>query len=374
MLKNLSNFTIMSSQITYKSNNLNLERYPKTNNKSLIAVNAVDEFLLKYCEENTFVNCLIYNDRFGALVCPLFNEKPRVVWTYASQMKAIQFNCKLNGLNESELEFVSPLDSLNKIEAALIKVPKSLELFQFFLQQIHKSSNEDTEVVCGFMTKYFTPKMLEIASQYFDSLKQSKAHKKARLLFLKKPKKEVKYISELNSIAYSAGELHQYLGVFSADKVDVGTQFLLEDLELNSNELTILDVASGNGVIAKKVQVLNPESKVTLVDDFWLAVESSKLNLEKSKSNFICDDNLNQIEDESFDLVLSNPPFHFEFEVNIEVSLSLFKDIHRCLKPEGRFVLVANNHLNYTTHLLKIFKKVIRLKQNRKFEVLECIK
>ena len=44
----------------------------------------------------------------------------------------------------------------------------------------------------------------------------------------------------------------------------------------------------------------------------------------------------------------------FEFENNIEVSIELFKEVYRCLKMGGRFVLVANKHLNYKTHLQKV--------------------
>ena len=50
------------------------------------------------------------------------------------------------------------------------------------------------------MTRHFTKNMLEIASSYFDTIEQSKAKKKARLLILK-DKKEVQpgtLINELN--------------------------------------------------------------------------------------------------------------------------------------------------------------------------------
>ena len=79
-------------------------------------------------------------------------------------------------------------------------------------------------------------------------------------------------------------------------------------------------------------------------------------------------------EQDYFDVVISNPPFHFEHENNIEVSLSLFQQVFNKLKPNGRFQLVANSHLNYRTHLLKIFPEVISTAENEKFVVYECIK
>ncbi|WP_417238930.1 methyltransferase, partial [Bizionia sp.] len=80
------------------------------------------------------------------------------------------------------------------------------------------------------------------------------------------------------------------------------------------------------------------------------------------------------IKENSFDLVVSNPPFHFEHENNIEVALKLFTGVENCLKNGERFLLVANSHLNYSTHLTKLFTSVSVLKQNKKFQIIECIK
>jgi 16S rRNA G1207 methylase RsmC len=258
------------------------------------------------------------------------------------------------------------------VDFALVKVPKSLALFQLYLQEIHEASEENVEVVCAFMTKYFNQSLLKIASKYFEDASQSLAWKKARLLILKRPKKDVIYTDLKNFIPWKDQTLQQYYGVFSSGKVDVGTQFLLKDLSIGEAENEILDLASGNGIIAYEVLRLHPKASLTLVDDSMLAIESSKLNITNAR--FVCAENLSQLPKNHFDLVVSNPPFHFEHENNIEVSLNLFKEVHACLKPNGRFVLVANKHLNYTTHLQKIFRCISLIKSNDKFEVLECIR
>ena len=71
----------------------------------------------------------------------------------------------------------------------LIKIPKSLDLFRFQLDQLHESLKEDTLVICAFMTKYFSAQILKIAEDYFELCEQSIAWKKSRLLFLKKKRK-----------------------------------------------------------------------------------------------------------------------------------------------------------------------------------------
>lgn len=361
----------------YNSNliqgDLNFERYPYTSNRSLQVVNNADILAIKNTDLKSTKSIHLYNDRFGVWNCILHNKSPKTILNYASQKKAISQNLKRNNLTLNESSFYSPLDILDNVEVAFVKVPKSVELFEMYLQQIHKSSDENTVVVCSFMTKYFNSSLLKVASKYFEELTQSKAWKKARLLTLKTPKANFEYSSLKNLISWNDAQLTQFYGVFSSNKIDYGTQFLLEDLQVNSNELEVLDLASGNGVIAYEVLRLNLNAHITLLDDSFLAIESSRLNL-RSNVTFICDDNLSNLNSANFDLVISNPPFHFEYENNIEVSIGLFKEVERCLKKDARFVLVANKHLNYKTHLQKIFEQVSLLKSNNRYEVLECVK
>lgn len=356
---------------TFRNNEFSLGRYPKTNNKSLQPISNAELLVLKHIEQKPSTAYHLFHDRFGVWNCALNDEDVTTVWNYASQKKAILQNLERNDLTMDISKFKTPLDKLDPVAFALMKVPKSLELFELYVQQIHRSSSRQTEVVCGFMTKYFSKSLISIASHYFEEVSQSLAWKKARLLILKKPKSNVEDKSILNSIPWKDQDLKQYFGVFSSGKIDIGTQFLLEDLSIEQDEIEILDLASGNGVIANEALRLNPKANVTLVDDSILAAESSKLNC--NNAHFVCDDDLSQLPENHFDLVLSNPPFHFEHENNIEVSLNLFKQVRASLKPYGRFVLVANKHLNYATQLRKLFSRVSVSKSNDKFEILECL-
>ncbi len=360
----------MKTQLEINSKTYKLERYPKTTDSSLRAWSNAELLALDYIRTKKITKAHLFNDRFGIWNCVLHEKKTITIWTYASQKKAITHNLQLNNF-ENNINFKTPLDNLQNVELALIKIPKSLELFELFLGQIHKASSEKTEIVCCFMTKYFSVSFLKIATTYFEEVEQSKAWKKARLLMLKKPKKQ-SLRTYINTIEWKNQQLKQYYGVFSSDKIDIGTQFLLRNFQSKPNELNVLDVASGNGIIAYEIARQNPQVKLTLIDDFNLAVESSKINIENQKAQFICNDNLSSLDINSFDLVVSNPPFHFEHENNIEVSLTLFKKVQKCLRKNGRFVLVANKHLNYKTHLRSFFQTVKELAQNKKFVVYEC--
>lgn len=360
----------MKFPLEFNNRKYNLQRYPKTNDKSLKAWSNAELLALEHSLKCDAKNIFLFNDRFGVWNCVLEDKNTTTIWTYASQQKAIQQNLKRNNLS-TNINFKTPLNNLISVELALIKIPKSLELFELFLQQIHNASLKNTEVICCFMTKYFSVSYLKIASQYFEDIEQSKAWKKARLLILKKPKSNVLNKKIINTIQWKKHLLQQYYGVFSSDKIDIGTQFFLTHLKVKKNELTILDVASGNGIIAFEAAQQNPNAELTLIDDFNLAIESSKINLQNYKADFICAENLDNLPKSGFDLVLSNPPFHFEHENNIEIALSLFNGVKECLKPKGRFLLVANKHLNYKTHLNKIFwvKEIVT---NKKFVIYQC--
>lgn len=364
----------MSHSFRFQNQEFFLDRYPKSSNRSLLPFSNAELWVLRHLEERKNIKKVhLFNDRFGTWNCALNYTNVISIWNYASQKKAVVQNLEKNELSLDEISFQTPMERLDSVDLALVKIPKSVELFELYLQQIHQASSESTEVLCGFMTKYFNPSLLKIASDYFEEVTQSLAWKKARVLILKKPKSVIPSKDMINDISWKGNSLQQHYGVFSSGKVDFGTQFLLEDLVINEEENQILDLASGNGVIAYEALQLNPKTELTLLDDSILAIESSKLNLP-STAHFFCEDDLSGLPKNHFDLVLTNPPFHFEHENNIEVSLNLFKEVHDCLKSSGRFLLVANKHLNYTTHLKKIFSQVSQLKSNDKFEVLECLK
>ena len=365
--------------MTYNYDNKSFEivRYPLSDNKSLKAWNAADEYILKYIDENSFniTNAIVYNDRFGFISSFLSELSLKIIIDSKSQEKAISSNFSLNKLDLSKSELHTPLSKLNlPVQSSIIKIPKSMDLFRLYLQQLSVALDKKSIVICGFMTKYFTPQMLEIANEYFEKVEQSLAWKKSRLLILSKPK-QFKESSIINEIKLNDNvSIKQYYGVFSGKNIDYATQFLIEHINIRESDKRVLDLASGNGVLAFAVNEKKADCDIHLLDDSFLAVESSKLNLNGENIHYHYSDNLKEFEDNYFDFIVSNPPFHFEHETNIEIATTLFNEAKRCLNTNGHFQLVANKHLNYKTHLDKIFKSVQITAQSKKYIVYECFK
>lgn len=359
----------------YDEKELKILRYPKSENKSLVAWNSADEYVLNYTKENsvTLEKVVLFNDRFGFLSSFLCDYNPKVLIESKSQEKAIIANYELNSLNCKNIQFINPLDNIYlQTNLCIIKIPKSMELFRFYLDKLASKMNDKSTVICGFMTKYFTPQILEIANEYYESVEQTIALKKSRLLILKNPKETTK-ASIINEIKLNDTiSLKQYSGVFSSKNIDYATQFLIENINLRESDAKIMDLASGNGVLACVIKEKNEDCEIHLVDDSLLAIESSKLNISGENIHFHYNDNLKEFDENYFDYIVSNPPFHFEHETNIEIAISLFEEAVRCLKTDGHLQLVANKHLNYKTHLSKIFENVEITAENEKFVIYDC--
>lgn len=360
--------------IKYKGRSYTINRFPTSSNKSLRPWNSADEFTLQYIDENSIntKNIYLYNDRFGFFANVLHSLNPISVVDYKSQERAIIRNQKLNNLEYDFNKFLTPLQpAKNKIDLAIVRIPKSTDLFELHLQNIATNLSDNGIVICPFMTKYFNKSMVEVAEKYFSSIEQSLAVKKGRLIILKSPKKDIKIINR-NEINFNNYNFKQYYGVFSSNHIDYATQFLLENFEFNKKAEMALDLASGNGIIAHHLRY-NCNAEIHLVDDMNLAIESSKLNIADNNTYFHWNYTLEEFESGFFDLIVTNPPFHFEHENNIEVSLELFKQAKRCLKKDGEFWVVANQHLNYKVHLAKLFSEVTIINDNEKFIIYKCV-
>lgn len=167
-------------------------------------------------------------------------------------------------------------------------------------------------------------------------------------------------------------ELLSLPGVFSYDRLDAGTAFLLQQLALQPG-LRVLDAGCGYGPIGVAAARLGA-AQVLMLDANLLAVAAARANLARlglQAATAAPSDALEAATGQRFDLVLSNPPFHSGKAVDTTVADACIAQARDLLVPEGRIVLVASSFLPFERHMAAHFARVRVIAANRSFRVIE---
>jgi len=140
-------------------------------------------------------------------------------------------------------------------------------------------------------------------------------------------------------------------GVFSHGRLDEGTRVLLESLDSLefASPPRVLDMGCGCGVIGAFVHALQPGAQVSMVDDSALAVAAAQRTCRLNGMDPGCvwpSDVYSEVSG-SFELILSNPPFHSGVATDWSISERFLGGVVRHLAPGGAARLVAHWQLPY---------------------------
>lgn len=296
--------------------------------------------------------------------------------------------------NRAELPTIGgPLEDHSASPIGLLRVPKSLALFGLYLHWFARTAPPGARLAAAFMTRHFSAGLLDAAGRYAGRVTQSRAFKKARLLFLddflpvdnggQNQENQARSQVPTRNVAYGQQTYAQYPGVFAADHVDYATRFLLDSWtsvpalsELPAPE-RMVDAACGSGIIGDQLLRRYPAARLFAYDVSRVAVASARRNLTvhgERATVELAAELAGEVEPDSVDLVVTNPPFHDGYRNDIGVALELFADAQDCLKRGGHLVVVANRHLNYQTHLKRLFTETVTVAETEKFVVYRCRK
>ncbi|HCD1613744.1 TPA: 23S rRNA (guanine(1835)-N(2))-methyltransferase RlmG [Serratia marcescens] len=373
------------SQLDLGTQQLELERYPQQEESTqLQAWEAADEYLLQQLENVDIGGrpVLIFNDNFGTLACALHAHRPYSVSdSYMSQL-ATRHNLKLNGLDPEQ---VTLLDSLAELPAApavvLIRVPKALALLEQQLRALRHVVTEDTLIVAGAKARDVHTSTMQLFEKVLGPTRTSLAWKKARLIFCQAADIVPPAAAETTDWALDGTDwqIHNHANVFSRGSLDIGARLFMEHLPRGLNG-HIVDLGCGNGVIGLTALAQNPEAQVTFVDESYMAVASSELNVEHNlpqeldRCQFEVNNALAGIERESVQAVLCNPPFHQQHAITDHTAWQMFCDAKRCLQVGGELRIVGNRHLDYHQKLKRLFGNCTLVASNKKFVILRAVK
>lgn len=166
---------------------------------------------------------------------------------------------------------------------------------------------------------------------------------------------------EVEGLGTPPFELETLPGVFSARRLDPGSELLLEHFARLVREKApkrLVDLGCGTGVLGLVAARLLPEAEILLVDADARAVECARRNAARlgveGRCRVLWWDAREKPPETGFEFALVNPPFHHRGpEVDLAPALALFESLAGWLKRNGRALLVANRTLPYEAPLAR---------------------
>ena len=376
----------MQNLLSVPQGQFQLQRLPFRAQDTLRAWDAADEYLLNYVAEQDILDqnsrVLILNDSFGALACGLSGCQITAISDSWLSHQATRTNFKLNHLDPNKLNL---LDSLSlpatQFDCLLIKVPKTLALLEYQLHQLKPCLHPATVIIAAGMVKNLTANVWKLFEKIWGPTRTSLALKKARLIFVQpdfsqtSPKNP--YPSYFDYPEYG-WRIANHANVFSRESLDIGTRFLLQHLPKQGGS-DIIDLGCGNGIVGMAMAQRFPSTKISFVDESYMALASARLNYAQLASDalaaqFIAGDCLNEFPNNSSDCIICNPPFHQQHTIGDHIAWKMFKQAYQVLRSGGELRVIGNRHLNYHLSLRKLFGNCHQVASNAKFVIFSCRK
>lgn len=158
-------------------------------------------------------------------------------------------------------------------------------------------------------------------------------------------------------------------GVFAHDRVDVATDLLCQHLPL-MNDMRVLDLGAGAGILAG-VALDAGAARVDCIDvDAHAVISMRRTFVDEARVRVAWGDVIDGLPwHDTYDLILSNPPFHAGKHTDDSMVKAFVATAARHLTPTGEMWLVANAFLAYGALLQQHFAHVEKAVQTPAYVV-----
>jgi len=163
-------------------------------------------------------------------------------------------------------------------------------------------------------------------------------------------------------------------GVFSWEQLDEATAILAEHMDIRPDD-RVLDLGCGYGVLGVVAGHVANLHAVTMLDVDSEAVRSASRSAGAAglrTARVMASDAATEVLGESFDIVVTNPPFHVGKATSLSVPIQFIADAFNVLKPGGRLNLVANRTLPYEGAIRHLFNNITTVHDGRRYKVLSA--
>lgn len=386
------------TQLQVPQGTFSLRRHPVRAKERLRAWDAADDYVLHHLAGFDELNpgialggrrILVVNDSHGALAIPLAAMQPpdNPIYSWSDSLIAHRSMEANVAANSGEGAPVIPVPSTDvppeRMDVVLVKVPRANALLEDLLVRLRPALHADTVVIAAGMVKTIHSSTLKIFEDVLGPTRTSLARRKARLIFSTvDPDRDPGDSPWPVTWQVEGVPVVSDSGVFSAQKLDVGTRFFLDNLpdaETISGVTDAVDLGCGNGVLGTFIAREHPDAAVTFMDESYMAVSSAERTFRESfplrAASFVNATDLSDVvEPDSVDLIVNNPPFHQDNALSDAVAWDMFTSAHRSLRPGGELWVVGNRHLKYHLKLHRIFGNGDTVAGNTKFVILRAVR
>jgi 23S rRNA (guanine1835-N2)-methyltransferase len=380
-----------------------LSRLPVDRSGTLRAWDGADLLLLEAVAAlnlQSTSRVLVLGDNFGALSLGLSQFHTIEVVDSQVAKRAIARNREMNRVSVSPtmMSSVQPVtaDSLGgPVDVVVWNVDREMSVLAHYGALVQRVCHSGSIVFAAGMDKHLPPKTAEVL-RVFGNVTTHPGRRKAHLF-------EVRSVVPLHQpVAHQpvadppAGvgesvhlvdydlEVSGGPGVFSSERLDLGTRLLAEQVvglrEILPDCESIVDLGCGTGVLGMLALRALPRAEVLFVDESSHAVAAAQRNVHLNagslgpnavaRAHFAQSDVLVDVTISQVDLVLCNPPFHHANALNDETAWQMFLQSHQALRADGELWVVANRHLEYHHKLARLFRDAGQIASHPKFVVL----
>jgi 23S rRNA (guanine1835-N2)-methyltransferase len=384
------------NRLTTSRGTFDLARYPADAHERLRAWDAADEYLLRHLDGTDTDagpvglpgTVVVLGDRWGALSTVLAGDRPTQISDSYLGRRATTDNLGRNGADPAAVTLLTARDTPpERIDVLLVRVPKSLSFLEDQLHRLAPAVHEGTLVVgTGMVTEIHTS-TLKLFERILGPTRTSLAVRKARLIFCAPAPRAartagpwpLRYALPPDVGAVSGRTVTNHAGIFCAERLDIGTRFLLQNLPHRRGPEHVVDLGCGNGVVGLAAALDNPGARLTFVDESFSAVASAEATFRANvpagrEAEFRVGDGLSDVPPGTVDLVLNNPPFHTHRATTDATAWRMFAGAREALRPGGELWVVGNRHLGHHMRLRRLFGNCETVTGNPKFVVLRAVK
>ncbi len=160
-------------------------------------------------------------------------------------------------------------------------------------------------------------------------------------------------------------------GVFSAEKIDRGSQALIAALPEKLPK-RLADLGAGWGYLSRHILMREKIRELHLIEADFAALECARKNVTDPRAHFHWADAMRFTPEQPFDGIITNPPFHTSRKAEPDIGRGFITAAAGMLTPSGQLWLVANRHLPYERTLAETFRNVEEIAGDNAFKILRA--